>query len=370
MATRTTFRENALRIIAVIGLIAVLLLGAWGIIQIAFYIPTFFANLGSGSAGNTTAKETLTVAVPLAVTSGQPVNVAWTHKNSSGNYSYAINYTCTEGLSFKTLLPTGAWQNVACNTPFNYVNAASTTPLVPVLTGTKAAMVNITVTATKLSSGAVTATGTAGTTVNPEKKTTTTTTTTKPTTKPTTTTKPKTTTSSNTTTKYYSSGRTSNLYGSADLAVRIISAPQGVNVGQQVTLQFEVTNVGTNVSASNWSFVASLPFTPVYSYASQGQQALYPGDRIVYTLGYNAAPVDGTNGYDNYNGGYGYDQSGWSYSGASCYGSPECYTGGNQYYGNQYGSGQVTASIQVDPYNQLYETNKANNYAAVSYQVY
>ena len=49
------FKENLVRVVAVLGLIAVLLLGAWGIIQLAFFIPTLFSG-----AGNTTTKTTTT----------------------------------------------------------------------------------------------------------------------------------------------------------------------------------------------------------------------------------------------------------------------------------------------------------------------
>src|SRR3989338_348304 len=53
------FKENLVRVVAVLGLIAVLLLGAWGIIQLAFFIPTLFI-----VAGNTTTKTTTPSTVP------------------------------------------------------------------------------------------------------------------------------------------------------------------------------------------------------------------------------------------------------------------------------------------------------------------
>jgi hypothetical protein len=60
---RATFRENALRVIAVLGLIAILLLGAWGIIQIAFALPTFFSGLG-GNFARPTPKESISLTLP------------------------------------------------------------------------------------------------------------------------------------------------------------------------------------------------------------------------------------------------------------------------------------------------------------------
>lgn len=74
------------------------------------------------------------------------------------------------------------------------------------------------------------------------------------------------------------------LYGYADLAARIVSV---VPQGSRYSMQFEVSNVGTNVAASGWSFNAELPLDPTYTYYSLPQQALRPGDKIVYTLGFD-----------------------------------------------------------------------------------
>ncbi len=356
MATKYTFKENVLRVVAVIGLIAVLLLGAWGIIQLAFFIPDFLSGLAKGDI-KPTATETLTVSVPASVTSEQAFPVSWTHKNGSGEYSYALSYSCADGLSAKAPLPTGAAQTVACNTAFNYINASSTSPLIFTTTGKQSVPVNIKVTATKLSSGAASVSATAQTSVKPSATATAKPTTTKPTT-----TKP----SSKPTTTYVASGRTTNLYGLPDLQVRILSNPGTVRAGAQIQLQFSVENVGTNVTPTNWSFIANLPYSPTYTFQSQGQQALYPGDKIVYTLTYAATPVNQTygQGATQYNS---YQQfTGWSYTTAESYWN---YAGAAAY--NQYGYGQSsTASVSVDPNNLVAETNKTNNYAAISYQVY
>lgn len=360
--TKNTFRENVLRVIAVLGLIAVLLLGAWGIIQLAFVLPGFFSNIGS-SIGKTSAKETLSLSVPTAVLSERAFPVAWTHKNGSGEYSYAISYACQEGVTLKAPLPTGAGQDVKCNTSFNYLNATTTTLVILTLAGDKTTPVTFTVTATKLSTGAVAATATSTTSLNPIAKSTTTTTTTK---KPTTTT----TTKSTPTTKYVSASRTATLYGYSDLAVRITGNPGTVRNGQRVALQFTIENVGTNVTPTNWTFTASLPYNPVYTYQSGPQQALYPGDKIVYTLGYDAY-AQGTT-YPSY-GTVQYDPtySGWS-STATCYGDPACGAYNPNYgygYTQPYGTIQ-TVSVQVDPMGYIYELTKNNNFASISYNVY
>lgn len=322
MATTTTFRENALRIIAVIGLIAILLLGAWGIILLAFNLPTFFSNFGR-------TKETLTVSVPAQTTSDKPFTLSWKHAGREGEYSYSASYSCAEGLAFAAPVPTGAYQLVKCDTPFNYIGAATSTPLIPVLkAGQSKATTTITVAGTRLSDGAVMVKATGMTTVNASTTAaagptyTGAATTTKPattTTKPTTSTKPSTT--------YVPSGRTQNLYGAADLSVQITTAPTQASAGARVSLQFVITNSGTNVAPAGWSFNAVLPYTPVYVYPSGGQQMLYPGDKIVYTLGYDVVP-----NYGYYN--------------------------------------QAQATIEVDPTNYVYESSEYNNSATATYQVY
>lgn len=313
-----------MRVIAVIGLIAILLLGAWGIIQLAFYLPTFISNWGH-------AKEAMTVSAPAQTTSDKAFALSWRHTNKAdAEYSYAASYSCAAGLQFAAPVPTGAYQLVPCDTAFNYVNASSSMPLIPVLAKDVAkATTTITVAATKLSDGTVTTKASAKTTVSASTTAAATpAASAKPAaTKPATTAKPAST--------YVPSGRTTNLYGYPDLAVQIVSAPMQASAGARITLQFVITNIGTNVVPAGWMFNAVLPYNPLYVYPSAGQQALYPGDKIVYTLGYDAVPTQG----------YQYD-----------------------YYQN-YG-GQAQATIEADPTNYVPEVSEVNNTAVATYQVY
>ncbi len=326
MATHTTFRENALRVIAVLGLIAILLLGAWGIIQLAFRLPAFFANLGK-------ARETLTISVPSQTTSDKAAVVSWKHTGAVGEFGYALSYSCAAGLQVAAPVPTGAYNLVPCDTPFNYITASSSMSIIPVLApGTTRATTTITVAAMRLEDGVITMRASAGTTVSAS---TTATVTTTP--KPTTTTKP--TTSTKPSTTYVPSGRTTNLYGVGDLAVQITQAPQAASVGSRVSMQFVVTNMGTNMVPAGWTFNAVLPYNPIYVYPSGGQQALYPGDKIVYTLGYDVVPANGY-GFDYYS----FESNNWG--------------------------GQAQVTIEVDPMNQVSEASEYNNTAVSSYQVY
>ncbi|MES2202740.1 MAG: hypothetical protein V4474_00185 [Patescibacteria group bacterium] len=369
-----TFWDNVLRVVAVIGLIAVLLLGAWGIIQLAFMLPGFFHNLGGTVAGKpTTTQESLTSSVPAAVVAGQPFNITWRHMGGTGEFAYSVSYSCGTGLSLAAPTPAGSYQVVQCNTPFNYTNASSSMPLVAILAdGTKSAQVTITVAAVSLSTKQTTVSGTSTTNVTAPAVAT----------KPTTTTATKTTTTkpkSNTGSTYYPSGRTTALSGYPDLAVSILSAQSS---GGNTVVVFAVSNVGTNVSPTNWTLNAVLPSG--YSYPAGPQQALYPGDRIVYTLRYSEDTSGTTNNPCN---GYSFPCTPpITYGGpTSCNQYGPCAVAGysnynvvtNPYtYSTSYNAGYSaygntrTITINVDPFSQVYEVSKYNNTAQQTYVAY
>ena len=364
-----TFWENLLRVVAVLGLLAILLLGAWGIIQLAFMIPSFFS--GIGGSFRQPAAETVSVSLPATITAGTPFALNWRHTNKDGEYSYSVSYACASGLSVAAPTPAGTYQEVPCNTPFNFVAASSTMPLVAILKDTKNASSTFAVVASKLSTGAITASGSGATTVGGTVAQTPAPATSTP--------KPKPATSSAPQSTYYQSGRTSNLYGLPDLSVRILSARA---VGGNASVQFEVSNVGSNATPASWSFAAVLPIGNSYTYPSGPQQKLYPGDRIVYTLQYSAGLSYNSNAFNTpctmptsyygttytlpYQSNTGFTQPCGAPMPGTCnqYG-PCAVQGYNNYYPyNSYGYGPV--SLQLDPYNQVSETNKQNNYATAT----
>ena len=367
---KTPVRDFFLRTIAVLGLIAILLLGAWGIIQLAFAIPSVFSNLGGGASSfftqtatsTTSTKESISVSLPANIGSNQALTVSWTHTNpASGNqYSYAISYACQAGLSVKAPLPNGSFQEVPCNTLFNYVNASQHMTVVPSVTGASQPLA-ITVTATKLSTGTISAQGTATTNVTAGAKQTTTTSTPKPT-----------TTKKPSTTYYPAATRATSLYGYGDLAVRFTSVSPSYGT---TIVKFVIENDGTNVIPSGWTFNATLPINGSYTFGSQPQQALYPGDKIVYTLsfaGTNQAtqyPTTYNNQY-GYTGNTGYTSSSYTCNGYSC-SNNNVVTNGYP-YNTGYNTGYQTAviSITADPQNFVQEYNKGNNTAQTTVPLY
>lgn len=371
MTTKHTFRENVLRVIAVLGLLAVLLLGAWGIIQLAFFISSLFNNAGGAVSNVAQTHETITISVPSLATVGTPANVSWKLQGGSGNYAYTVVYSCVDGLSFKAPVPTGATQTIGCDTPFNYTQATESLAITPVYAGTSDAKTTITVTATKLSTGAIAASASNTMTVAATKKA--------AAVKATTSTSPKTT--------YVAANRTAALYGYPDLAVSITSA---YSRNGSAAVQFVIQNMGTNVTPANWSFNAILPINGSYTYPSGPQRALYPGDKIVYSMGFSDYNNYGSNTYNNgytygtcnmygpcavpgYSGGCGTTPCGYTqpYSNWTPY-QPAANVYSNYNYGyNQYGYNQnKNVTITIDPYNYVQELTKVNNSATASYISY
>ncbi len=284
----TGFKDSLLRAIAVIGLIAILVLGAWGIIQLVIGLPGFFANFGfnaSPSSFFTSSTEKVAVTAPDSVTSDQPFTLSWIHTNGSGNYGYAISYACATGLTFAAPVPTGQMQIVPCNTPFNFTNATKTMQLIPVLHTKGSVTTSFSIIANRLVDGTITASSTSkSVTVNSAAQAATATQTTA-----------RSATAAYPTTTYTASGHTSNLYGSAALVVHVISITPTID-GRYVA-RFSIQNIGTNLAPAGWTFSAVLPTNPTYTFLSHAQQKMYPGDEIVYTLGFNIPATSCANPY-------------------------------------------------------------------------
>jgi hypothetical protein len=94
---------------------------------------------------------------------------------------------------------------------------------------------------------------------------------------------------------------TPTLYGLPDLSIRVgtkgyltsnttdsFVASTSVPSGKRPAVQFTVTNIGTNVSGP-WRFSAAVPTRRAYTYESDAERSLAPGDSIDFTLGFDEA---------------------------------------------------------------------------------
>ena len=150
------------------------------------------------------------------------------------------------------------------------------------------------------------------------------------------TTVPAATTPGQQTSNTYPVGGASNapLYGQSDLAVTITQvgylsvdntdsfiASSNVPSGFNAAVKFSVRNTGTNATGG-WSFNAVLPTSSSYTFNSDQQKSLLPGEHIDYTLGFDRTQ-----------------------------------------------SGARTITITVDQNNQISESSEANNSAAQVIQI-
>lgn len=358
METSTSFKDWVFRTISVLGLIAILLIGVWGIIQITLAVPGFFAgsdkntssDITASTAGSsTTEPEQLTPSLPASITSGQPFTLSWKHQGGSGNYGYLISYSCATGLSIYAPTSSGTSVKVPCNTAFNFTSATETVELTPTMTGAEQVAVTVTVSANKLSDSSTATKGTATATVLPAVKTAT---------------PAKTVATKTIETKAATKPATPALYGLPNLVVYINSAT--LSALGRFTVQFTVVNLGTNVVPRGWMFEATLPLGQTYPYISNPQQTLYPGDKVVYTLGFNVPMQTYTSSYTPYmwQNNCGYTQS-YTYNGVYNILNDPIYTCATNSYTIPYYRSQPykhgTFWIVADPRNFVQETNEVDN---------
>lgn len=97
-------------------------------------------------------------------------------------------------------------------------------------------------------------------------------------------------------------GPISDPNGKADLSIRVIAfglvdknsgaftekdeIPRDLPSNKRGAIKFVVENVGTKLS-DTWMFKAELPTSPAYTYTSDKQESLYPGDKIEFVIGFD-----------------------------------------------------------------------------------
>ncbi len=97
-------------------------------------------------------------------------------------------------------------------------------------------------------------------------------------------------------------GPVSDPNGKADLTVRVLAyglvdknsgvftekdeIPRDLPSNKRGAIKFVVENVGTKLSGE-WAFEAALPTSPSYTYKSNDQDSLYPGDKIEFIIGFD-----------------------------------------------------------------------------------
>ncbi|MCW9054596.1 MAG: hypothetical protein OQJ98_01275 [Candidatus Pacebacteria bacterium] len=291
---KAELQQLGVKALAIIGFIAILSVGLWGSVQIARLAPSVLSSLAAVATSLTSVfapAQTITIDTPESIVPTDSVyELSWSHRNKQSD-AYTASFTCRDGLSIQSPNTGGIYEEVVCDTPFAFSSTEGTLLIIPLLEGSDfvsvpvtinavdtsgdtAASGSVTLTISKSGLGAPTGGNTAGgNTLTPGEETT-------------------------GTYEITNGGTISNPSGLPDLAVHIIGIGIVENDGTftpidtltatdtKAAIRFEIKNIGDKTS-DQWTFNAVLPTMPMYIFHSESQQALNPGDKIVFTLEFN-----------------------------------------------------------------------------------
>jgi hypothetical protein len=322
--------------LAIFGLIIFLALISIGIIKIA---PPIIRGIAAGAVSVTSlpvSAPSFTVTTSqTAVESGQAFVVSWASPNNEAG-SFTLSYPCISQFYLEALgqqqsqqtVGTGVSSNTSnnntalsnnsiiyCNTDFQFLNTSNSIVLAGYVENQSPASVPVVVPVTVhfLQNGAIqnasgipkdTAVGTVNITILPQQHQSQISTPTSPASSATQVspiTQQIQTVGGPSTNNYPVQVQSSLNYApntNADLAVHIIATgiidpntnafvPENkIRTGDRGAIQFEIDNQGGHPTGS-WSFAVVLPTYPSYTFMSNAQPSLNPGDKIVYTIAFN-----------------------------------------------------------------------------------
>ncbi|MEX0651847.1 MAG: hypothetical protein WD509_00145 [Candidatus Paceibacterota bacterium] len=286
--------------LAIVGFVAVLLIGLWGTVQVVKLAPAAFSNIASVISFKSVfvPNEAITLNTPNSlVPSGTTYSLNWEHTSKPENGTYAFSYACKEGVSFKVSTNNEQYEEVACDNPYSFQNNTHSLFVTPTSKTVHRVDVPFSLTSFDTSGEATTLDDNFFTIVNESIAESTTT-------QEGNTTVPQTTAGEKTkqVLPVSSAHTVSNPNGHVDLAVRIIGVgtidandiftkTSSLKVTDSGAVRFSVINTGSKTS-DNWTFNVVLPTFPMHIFHSTNQKALAPGDRIDFTLGFDQLNKD------------------------------------------------------------------------------
>lgn len=318
MNTQNTSEENrkevAIKTLALIGLVAIVVVALWALIQAVRFAPVAFTSLASIADSLYNQEERLVVdANKNVVNAGEPLYITWSDVERAGTYSFT--YECVDGVSAEARNQSGDIVSLSCDTPFEL--NSDTFELEMIFESEKSRFVDVPYSVTFNREGEDDATHRDGglmtvvnaaiaqsqeveeandddpaddTTEDADDETTDSAVAgaQAPTTGGTTRTIPVTTTSY----------PVSDPNGDVDLVVTYLGlgsldsdnefTPRGeLDNDRRGAVRFEVKNIGTKTS-DTWTIEAELPTSPGTTYDSPTQEELRPNERSVVTIGFDA----------------------------------------------------------------------------------
>ncbi len=306
--TVNTDKENVMRLLALAGVIAAIVVIAWLTILFVSWAPTGFSQLASLADDIANYEDsldeeevpmeeptTLVLNTPDPLQSGQATVLSWEPVNQPGTYTFV--YDCKDGVALQAAYINNEPQTLECDEIYNI--GEETSLEVEFVSEAEAADIGYTVTFTprdtaaeKLASTSIITVvnndvlAVADEEVVEEEETTTTTT------------PPAPTTTHTPTVKYVYQIPQSDPRGHTDLAIRFLNVGS-IHNGQFKSgnltreeagaIQFEIKNTGTKTSTA-WDYTITLPNGDTHR--SPLQTPLKPNERSIVTLGFTTKDIN------------------------------------------------------------------------------
>lgn len=294
--TVNTEHNPALNVFAVLGFIALLIIGLWSVIQLVQQGSRLISGMNTGTS-NSLSLSLLGSGVAFnldstKLTSETPTTINF-RVGSKTDSVLAFSYACRENFYFEVQTGENTAYAIPCNAPYALDKESSALTLIPILNASMDIEVPVTLSLTPVSGNSITDSATF--TIAPARDTQITqrdevvpvlpvvsvpknTVVTEAVVVP----EP----AKEVITKMVPVKK-SNPEGLPDLTVKIVKigvrnadgdvvAKSNFSANDAPVVEFEVTNMGTKV-ASGWKFSADLPTNPAYTYESPAQAALYAG---------------------------------------------------------------------------------------------
>lgn len=306
-------KDTAMRVLSVLGGIAVLAGVVWVGVQGFRALPnaqgTLASALVSVQSFFSPAERIVVSLVDSQAVVEEPFTVSWEHRGKTTDGSYTFFYGCSDDVHFAI-----DGDTVFCNTDLPILSTDTTLRITAYGAIAGIATIPVEIRFRENGETVISERGELTIMVQDQRFDDATSTSTAPTTTPTDPTAPQ--TGSTGSPQAGGPGRTpgptqnipivtgpvSDPNGEADLVVRVIAyglvdrtsgtftqedeIPRDLPSNKRGAIRFEVENIGTKLSGE-WAFEAALPTSPSYTYRSDDQDSLFPGDKIEFIIGFD-----------------------------------------------------------------------------------
>ncbi len=316
---RARVKSTLLKVGTFIGGIFLAVLLIWGAVSAASYASKRAQDLASRETLEKKQEET-------SIASGKPFILSWSHLSKSTDGFYTVSYPCMDGFFLNAETEAQGKQVVYCNSAFRSITSGNEIALTASSTKLREVELPLTISFTKNGKNTPKKLGVIEVKVinNAIPALATSTASTTPPNSPTSTAIisgtgsqstggtsyiPPATTPGQTTSRTYNVNvpgtgtSVNNPNGKPDLHPRILQVgyidssnnfipSDTVSRNQRVAVRFVVENLG-NKESGIWRFNAILPTYPSYTFNSESQVTMLPGDKVEFTLGFDRI-VEGT----------------------------------------------------------------------------